>query len=135
MERTYDIRNIYVATIAKQGRVRELVQREAGFLFRDIYTYDWDYSDEKLGLFVKTIGGYKHILTGTIYKVANRKTGSEFVVEPEEIHEVCKYDKNLAKFLITNNKSYRITLNQINYMEDRFNSELEPDLEEDELNV
>ena len=140
MKRTYDIRNIYVAKIARQGDVYEFQEPVFHPWYDGVKSfkkgYNWDYSDEKLGLFVKTIGGYKHILTGTTYKVANRKTGGEFVVDPEEIHEVCKYDKNLAKFLITNNNTYRITLEQIYYMEDRFNNELKTDLEENgELNV
>ena len=123
---------IYVATIAKQGKVRTYVKREAGFLYRDIYSYDWDYSDEKIGLFVKTIGGYKHILTGTTYNIANRKSGLQFVIKSDTLHEVCKYDRNLTKRFITKNNSYRVTLDQINYMEDRFNNELKT---EEDLNV
>ena len=38
MTKSYDIRNIYVATIAKQGKVRTYVKREAGFLYRDIFS-------------------------------------------------------------------------------------------------
>jgi len=134
MEKTYDIRNIYVATIAKQGEVQEYIHHVTGI---DIHTYDWNYGNEsKLGLFVKTLGGYKHILTGTNYKIANRKTAGQFVIKPNEIYEVCKYDKDIAKFLIQSNKSYRITLRQIDYLEDRFNSELNEDDElHDELNV
>lgn len=132
MTKSYDIRNIYVATIAKQGKVRTYVKRGAGFLFRDIYSYDWDYNDEKIGLFVKTIGGYKHILTGTTYNIANRKSALQFVIKSDTLHEVCKYDRNLTKHFVTKNNSYRVTLDQINYMEDRFNNELKT---EEDLNV
>ena len=104
-------------------------------LYRDIYSYDWNYfDDEKLGLFVKTVGGYKHILTGVTYNLANRKTGLQFVIKPDTLYEVCKYDRNLAKHIITKNNSYRVTLDQINYMEDRFNNDINENLEEDNLN-
>ena len=130
MKKTYDIRNIYVATIAKQSDVESTRHIEGKIL--TYYTDDWDYSDDKIGLFVKTIRGYKHILTGIIYDLASYKTGGEFVIIPEEIYEVCKYDINLAKHLVIKNNSYRLTLDQINHMEDRFNNELKCD---DELNV
>lgn len=109
------------------------MQREAGFLYRDIYSYDWGYyDDKKIGLFVKTVGGYKHILTGTTYNIANKNSGCQFVIEPDTLHQLCKYDRNLAKHFITKNGSYKLTLDQIDYMEDRFNNEIKAD---DELEV
>lgn len=134
MTKSYDIRNIYVATVAKQSKVRQIgTYKKALFLVvAEIANCDWDFSDEKIGLFVKTIGGYKHILTDTIYKIPTCKTGGQYVIKPDEIHELCKYDRNLAKHFITKNNSYRVTLDQISYMEDRFNNELKT---EEDLNV
>ena len=145
MTKKYDIRNLYVATIAKQGDVKEHVRQlrcYSRLLRREYYedekTYDWGYSDEKLGIFVAEISGcgriigYKHILTDTVYYFPTKCSGGQYVTKPNETYELCKYDKDLAKHFIMKNKSYKVNLEQINYMEDRFNNELKAD---DELNV
>ncbi len=146
MTKKYDIRNLYVATIAKQGEVREYVAERKTYYSRltketwheDIKNYNWDYSDEKVGIFVEVesrcgrIVGYKHVLTDTIYYFPTRCSSGQYVLKPHEVHELCKYNKDIAKHFIAKNGSYRITREQINYLEDRFNDELKAD---DELNV
>lgn len=145
MTKKYDIRDLYVATIAKQGDVKGYIKKIKCYTsilkqmyYENVQCYDWDYSDEKLGIFIPEksscgrIIGYKHILTDTIYYLPIKYTGGQYVIKPNEIHELCKYDKELAKHFIMKNKSYRVKLDQIDYMEDRFNNDNKV---EDEYNV
>lgn len=138
MKLNYDVRTIYVGTIAKQTEVKEYVNYgdfSTGFLTeRD---YKWDYEkDNKIGLFVKTINGYMHILTGALFKTPTRRTGNQHVVLKDSLTELAKYDTNIVKHFVQKNNSYRISLEQIDYLENRFNDELNAENEvEENLNV
>jgi len=140
MKNNYDIRGIYVGSITKQTEVREDVKyyvnysdSSTGFLTeRDS---KWDYEgQDKIGLFVKTINGYKHILTGEVYRTPTRKTGNQYVVLDESLIALAKYDINIAKHFVQKNKSYKISVEQIDYLENRFNDELNAENDES-LNV
>lgn len=126
MKSSYDVRNIYVGTIAKQTKVKEYVNYgdfSTGFLTERDYKWDYEKLNE-IGLFVKTINGYKHILTGAVYKTPTRKTGNQYVVLDDSLTELSKYAKNIVAHLIQNNNSSKLTVKQIAYLENRFNNEL-----------
>ena len=87
------MRKVYVGEILKQTEVTEhpwTDQLRAGHYFA------WDYEiGSKFGLFVKTLGGYKNILTNKIYRLPSKRTGKKYVINPENVQKFSKYDQSL----------------------------------------
>ena len=113
-----DIRNIYVCEILKQSKVEE---------HDDYYwgtSYTWGYEkDSTMGLFVRALGGYKHILTDTIYPKPSNKTGNKYVINPDNMEKLTTHQRELCSHIINENKSFYIDSDTIKYLEDRINNE------------
>lgn len=118
-----DIRKILVCEILKQTGVTK-VEDDNVVLGHDPY-YVWDYENQdtkQFGLFVRTLGGYKHILTDTIYPKPSKRTGNRYVINPDTIDELVKYERAYCSYLINKNQSYYIEKYAIQYLEERVNS-------------
>ena len=117
-----DIRKIYICEILKQTAVRKIKDNNI-VLGHDPY-YVWDYEDQsQLGLFTRTLGGYKHILTGTIYPKPSKRTGNKHVINPDNIEEFVKRERALASHLIEKYQSYDMDRSVIKALEERINSD------------
>ena len=116
-----DIRNIYVGEILKQTSVKETMSGDSTF---DGPLYTWDYEDQsQLGLFTRTLGGYKHILTDTIYPKPSKRNGNKHVINPDNIEEFVKRERALASHLIEKYQSYDMDISVIKALEERINSD------------
>ena len=124
-----DIRDIYVCEILKQTEVTK-IQDDNIILGHDPY-YIWNYSKQSsYGLFTRTLGGYKHILTNTIYPKPSKKTGNKHVINPESIEKLTIREKDLCSLLISLNNSYYLDPTKIRHIEERINNEAK-ELDED----
>ena len=121
--KTVDIRKIYVGEILKQKDVYERHIECPWFtLFFAEKSYVWDYEeDSQLGLFVRVLGGYKHILTDTIYPKPSKRTENKYVINPDNIEELVKCERELCSHLIEKYQSYNIDYGTIKAVEDRIN--------------
>ena len=127
-----DIREIYVGEILKQTEVKKITDNNIVF-GHDPY-YVWDYEDEsQLGLFVRALGGYKHILTDTIYHKPSKRTGNQHVINPDNIEEIVKSHRNLSIHLINTYNSYRMYFQTLKALEERINEDKEYFDEEDQM--
>ena len=123
MEKTYNINDIYVGDITRKSKLQ-----------------DNDYADnyKKVGLFVKTLFGYKHILTGATYGITSSKSDCNKTLKSTQICKVTDYDNDIVKLvfknIMINRSSYRISLYEIDYLEYVLNNELKR-LEEKELSI
>lgn len=118
-ETHYRIKNLYVGYIALQSNVKmEYVGMH--YALSETYFYSWKYAPLKLGIFVKTPFGYKHILTDTYYKTANYKTGGELVIVKANTHKLTMFEPKLCEKLISNNIPY-LTCKQISKLENKYN--------------
>lgn len=86
IEKKFDINKVYVGIIGKQYETKAQTQAE---IMEDLVSsswgdliYRWKYKpvDKPIGLFVKTIGGYKRITSGEIYKESTHKTMDKIVI-------------------------------------------------------
>ena len=117
-----DIRKIYICEILKQTGVRK-IQDNNIVLGHDPY-YVWDYEDQsQLGLFTRTLGGYKHILTDTIYPKPSKRTGNKHVINPDNIEEFVKMERALASHLVEKHQSYNMDISIIKTLEERINND------------
>ena len=112
----FDIRKIYVCEIMKQGPVREIQRGLGGH-----YTWNYEEDDNSYGLFVRGLGGYKHILTDTIYKEPSRNTGNQHVINPRTIELLVKKERALASHLIGKYKTFYMERGIIELLENRVN--------------
>lgn len=121
--KTVDIRKIYVGEILKQKDVYERHSSDLwDILFFQDKSYVWDYEeDSHLGLFVRVLGGYKHILTDTIYPKPSKRTENKYVINPDNIEELVKCERELCSHLIEKYQSYNIDYGTIKALEDRIN--------------
>lgn len=128
-----DIRKIYVGEILKQNEVYQRQSQETGdtIFFQD-KSHVWDYEKKsQIGLFVRVLGGYKHILTDTIYPKPSKRTGNKYVINPNNIEELVKKERALASHLINKYQSYYIDTTVLEVLEEDLNSYTEY-LEEEE---
>lgn len=121
--RKVDIRKVYVCEILKQTEVRKIVDNRHLVLGHDPY-YLWDYEDEKqLGLFVRTLGGYKHILTDTVYPKPTKRTGNKHVINPDTIEEFVKCERERANHLLNKYKTFYMDMDVIQALEETINED------------
>ena len=122
--KTVDIRKIYVGEILKQTEVRTKLDWNAwDGIFGPEKSICWDYEkDTQLGLFVRVLGGYKHILTDTIYPKPSKRTGNKYVINPENIEELVKCERELCTHLKDKYQSYNMDISVIKAIEDRLNN-------------
>lgn len=117
-----DIRKIYICEILKQTGVRKI--QDNNIVFGHDPYYVWDYEDQsQLGLFTRTLGGYKHILTDTIYPKPSKRTGNKHVINPDNIEEFVKMERALASHLVEKYQSYDMDISVIKTLEERINSD------------
>ena len=122
MKNKVDIREIYVCEILKQSSVTKVVDNNIVF-GHDPY-YEWNYDDKtQLGLFVRVLGGYKHIVTDTVYPKPSKRTGNKHVINPDNIELFTTKERNLANHLIEKYQSYFLDIYTIKALEDRINEE------------
>lgn len=112
-EKTYNINKLYVGYIAIQSVVEEIYSYPCDLV------YSWKYTPIRLGMFIKTPMGYKHILTDTYYKKASRKTGNQVVIVEKNTTPLVKYDLTLVEKLISNNIT-NLTKDQIKKLEENY---------------
>ena len=118
-----DIRKIYVGEILKQNEVYQK-QRQDDIIFFAYTSYVWDYEKEsQLGLFVRVLGWYKHILTDTIYPKPSKRTGNKHVINPNNIEELVKKERALTSHLVNKYQSYYMDTSVIQALEERINSD------------
>ena len=115
-----DIRKIYVCEILKQTEVKEI--SPSSFGIDGIYTWDYE-EDSKFGLFKRVLGGYKHILTDTIYPKPSRKTGNQHVINTKNAELLVKRERELCTHLIQKYGSYYMNPDVIKLIEDRINND------------
>lgn len=110
----YKIKDLYVGYIALQSNVKiEYVSM----------AYSWTYTPIKVGIFITTIKGYKHILTNTYYKKASHKTPLQPVIVEKNTHAFSYFHPNLASELIKNNTPY-LTRELIEKLEDMYTKDM-----------
>ena len=123
--KTVDIRNIYVCEILKQTETYEKQsQSTLDLLFFKENSYDWIYkkpTQSKFGLFTRTLGGYKHILTDTIYPKPSKRTVNKYVINPDNIEKLVKREEDICSSLINKHKSFYMNTDVIKTLEDRLN--------------
>jgi len=85
----YKLKDVYVCFVGFQSKVKE----ECVDLFET--NYSWKYSHPDIFLCIKTLNGYKRILTNQVYKKGSRKTGLQDVVV--NALPWLKYDEEFAK--------------------------------------
>lgn len=123
--KTVDIRNIYVCEILKQTETYEKQsQSTLDLLFFKENSYDWIYkkpAQSKFGLFTRTLGGYKHILTDTIYPKPSKRTVNKYVINPDNIEKLVKREEDICSSLINKHKSFYMNTDVIKTLEDRLN--------------
>ena len=87
--------------------------------------YELNENDVTYGLFVKGVTGFKHILTGSKYRVATNSSISigEHVINPKHIELLTKKERALASHLIDKYQSYYMDFSVIKALEERFNSD------------
>ena len=112
--KTYDIRNIYVGMVAKQTNLEQL----------DKQIYQWGYDYTRVGLFVKTLLGYKDMFSGEIYQVASHKTKGQIVIAREQIYPLAHWDSTYTNYILNVNNSMRATKPQLEFILDALNKEM-----------
>ena len=129
-----DMRKIYICEIVRQSKVD--VEKEQivvyGKTFDAIKNVTWTYEHiNEWGLFIKTLLGYKHILTGVTYSTPASDTGGQRVVNTSNIEKFAQAERNLAIHFVQKNQSYNLNMLEIEYLEERINNERNS-VEEDE---
>ena len=115
-----DLRKVYVCEILKQSEVKLI--DDTDILLGKEPKYTWSFEKEsKLGLFLKTIFGYKHILTDTIYPLPSKRTGNSYVINPQNTEKLTKKERALCSLLIEQHRSYNVTLSRIRLIEEHIN--------------
>ena len=122
---TVDMRKIYILEIVKQTKVNKYIDTQSlTFWPKASVSYHWNYEQTgNFGLFVKTMGGFKHILTNTIYPLPSKNTGLNYVVNPDNITLFVQEEGSLANHLYVKNKSYKLSMDEIEHLEERINKE------------
>jgi len=133
--KSIDIRKIYVCEIVKINKLYQEKTDEddiAHIMGRAVVVgkkvrnfYSTDENDVSYGLFIKGLFGYKHILTGTKYKVGAGLCPSigEHIINPDNIELLSKRERELVSHLIAKYQSYDIDYSVIKALEERINSD------------
>ena len=111
--KTYDIRNIYVGMVARQINLEQV----------DKQIYQWGYNYTRVGLFVKTILGYKDIFSGEIYPVASHKTKGQIVIAREQIYPLALWDSSYTNYILKVNNSMKATKPQLEFILNALNKQ------------
>ena len=128
IEKKYNIDNIYVGLIGRQYETRPKTTEE---LFEDCLAesagtlvYRWAYKpvDQPIGLFVKTIGGYKRISMGQKYKMASYNTMGQIVILKDKILPLSSTYADLY-WKLKERKLNQITPNDARYIESQLNKD------------
>lgn len=131
----FDIRKIYVCKIQEISNLFEKQTDENEFIYHrgtKIYVgartrkfYELNKNNISYGLFMKGLTDYKHILTGTKYKLASNDSVNigERVINPNEIELFTKREQDLASHLVVKYQSYDIDMSVIKELEERINSD------------
>lgn len=129
--KTFDIRKIYVCQIQEISNIFE--KQIDGYVYHGgskIYSgptmrkvCTLNESEISYGLFIKGLTGYKHILTGTKYRLANNSCVhiGEPVINPDKIELFTKRERTLASNLVNKYQSFDIDINIIKELEDQIN--------------
>ena len=117
-EQYYNINNLYVGLIAQQSGVT-IPQKEDFYFFGEVPNYTWTYSPVKMGIFIKTIRGYKHVLSGTYYRIAGKMTGNKTVIAKNNIQPFTQFDSELT-LALTKHKQLHLNTYQIKKLEERY---------------
>lgn len=137
-----DIRKIYVCKIQEVVKVykEETDEDEYSYVMgRRVYNgkkirrlYELDENNVSYGLFVKGLAGYKHILTGTKYKMAGGLMNrGEYVINPNSVELFVKRELALVSHVIDKCQSFDVNVDVIKVLEESINvhdSEVEEEL-------
>jgi len=127
-----DIRNIYECEILKQTKVIKIQDNNIVFGHDPYYSWTYEEDQSQLGLFVRVLGGYKHIVTDTIYPKPSKKTGNKHVINPDNIERFVIKERELANHLIEKYQSYDMDIGVIKALEERINDDHNFELEDDD---
>lgn len=134
MKKTFDIRKIYVCKIQEVSNLflkkidgHEYIYHRGIKIPAEPETrrfYELNENDISYGLFIKGLTAYKHILTGSKYKLATNASVNigEQVVNPNEIELFVKRERALASHLIEKYQSYDMDISVIKALEEEINS-------------
>ena len=125
----YDIRKIYIGYVSKHI---DIVKDEYD---ETISYYKYDTDDTKIGLFVRSLLGFKHILTGKTYKIASKFSLHKVVIERDRIFDFILYDKKMSRTILQQTKSYELTLEQIEQIEKGLNKYLITEVRQRKNNI
>lgn len=124
-EKKIDPNNIYVGIIGRQHKAQattknEIIEDTISLSMGNII-YRWNYKpvDRPIGLFVKTIGGYKRISSGEKYRVATYKTMDKVVIMKGKILPLINVYSGLYWRIKDNYK--HITPEKVKFFEDKLN--------------
>lgn len=135
--KSVDIRKIYVCEIQKINNLYQektdeddivcIMGRTAVVGKKVKNFYSTDENDISYGLFIKGLLGYKHILTGTKYKVGAGICPSigEHIINPNNIELLSKRERELVSHLIAKYQSYDMDYSIIKALEDHINNNAE----------
>ncbi|MFQ6752161.1 MAG: hypothetical protein ACLRFL_01165 [Clostridia bacterium] len=86
--------------------------------------YETVEQDKSYGLFIKSMTGYKHILTDTKYRIAGSAfmNQGEYVINLESIELFVKKERDLAIKLIQTYSSYEMDFITIKQVEEKLNN-------------
>ena len=135
MKKKYDLRKVLVCEIRKQSPMKldlgviktwadlnDCVDN-AKIRFEEDFYY---------GLFLKTLTGYKHIMTDIKYSLASQNTAGEIVLVPDQIVELAKLEPALISHLI-GKYGYNVDKEVICYLENRINTDFKSNENEEEF--
>lgn len=115
-EKNYNVKDLYVGYIALQSGVT-IPFREEPFIFGEKPDYTWTCKQTQFGFFVKTIKGFKHVLTNKYYPVASYRTGHKLVIT--DIKKFTQFEKRFCDSLISSGS--KLDKERIELLEERYN--------------
>ena len=121
--KTVDIRKVLVGSIAKQSKVSRVVESPNLPCSISCPTWDYDKGSAHKGLFIRVLGGFKHISTGKIYPKATRFTGGKTVINPESIKGFAQKHPSVIARLFEIQRSYHVSVDAIKEVEQTLFSE------------
>lgn len=120
--RKVDLRKVYVCEILKQTEVVK-TKRRFKARNRDLLCH-WGYEGEsRFGLFEKTAMGYKHVLTEVLYSKPSKRTGNQYVINPNNIQEYMKANLKFATRLVNHFESFEMDMRVVEILEDKLNED------------
>ncbi len=129
-----DIRKIYICELRQLkdidliGFKEEVVTYTGGKILMPVYDKIPQYifrfeKGKRLGLFMQTISGYKHILTEVKYNLPepSKEYIGKQVINPYKIVKFTEQKPELASILFNEYQSYKIGVDTINEIENKIN--------------